>query len=87
MGVLTHRLLDCSLVPQSTRAEIFRRMRLQSHLKTPPSTPLKSYLKFWNTWATFQKKTFPGRGGPQNFWGFVILIFCYLEPMQNYKIL
>jgi hypothetical protein len=34
MGVLAHRLhmLDRSLVPPSTRAEIFRRTRLQSHL-------------------------------------------------------
>jgi hypothetical protein len=41
MGVLAHRLrtLDRSLVPPSTRAEIFRRMCLQSHLQTPPPTP------------------------------------------------
>jgi hypothetical protein len=50
MGVLAHRLrtLDRSLVPQSTQAEIFPRTCLQSHLKTPPPTPPKSYLKFWN---------------------------------------
>ena len=56
MGVLAHHLrtLDRSLVPPLTRAEIFRRTCLQSHLQTPPPTPPKSYPKFWNPWTTFQ---------------------------------
>ena len=56
MGVLAHRLrtLDRSLVPPSTRAEIFRHMCLQSHLQTSPPTPHKSYPKFQNPITTFE---------------------------------
>ena len=56
MGVLAHRLrtLDRSLVLPSTRAEIFRRTCLQSHLQISPPTPQKSYQKFRNPRTNFE---------------------------------
>ena len=45
MGVLANRLrtLDRSLVPRSTRAEIFPRMCLQSHLPQPLRSHILSF--------------------------------------------
>ena len=56
LGVLAHRLrtLDCSLVPPSTWAEIFRRTFLQSHLQTSLQTKQNSYPKLWNPRTTFE---------------------------------
>jgi hypothetical protein len=58
MGVLAPRLsrarLTCPLVPPSTRAEIFRRSCVQSHLQTTHPTSQKSYPKFRNPRTTFQ---------------------------------
>jgi hypothetical protein len=61
MGVLAHRLrtLDRSLVPLSTRAEIFRRTCLQSHLKHLPQ-PLQSHiLSFGTLGQLFEMPLFP----------------------------
>ena len=43
-----HSLIEMSL------AELIGRLCLQSHLKTFPPTPQKSYAKFWNSRTPFQ---------------------------------
>ena len=103
MGVLAPRLrtLDGPLVPPSTQAEIFWLTCLQSHLQTPPPTPLKSDPKFRNPWTTFRNTPLSaqklpsagGRGSPRICFEVGILLFLLVrspckisEPYDNFWI-
>ena len=97
MGVLAPRLRtrDGPLVPPSTRAEIFRRTCLQSHLQTSLPTPQKSYLKFRNPRIYFEifntkikkPKNAPQgpRGGLRICLGVNISVFCENKPPVKFQ--